>query len=83
MPSEVRTSAHYELGDAEPPQIPVPPSLISLLDTGYISPDPDDVRECTRQLELYCRVAMKVQDVDAQPLYYGSLYSPDKKFQKI
>jgi hypothetical protein len=48
-------------------------SVIPLLaTTGYISPDPADVRGCTRQLDLYCRVATEVQDVDAQPLYHGS-----------
>jgi hypothetical protein len=69
---QILTSSQYELSDAESPQIPIPPSSIPLLDTGYISPDPVDVRECTRQLELYSRVAMEVQDVDAQPLYYGN-----------
>jgi hypothetical protein len=39
---------------------------------GYIPPDQADVRLFTRQLELYSRVAMEVQDVEAQLLYYGN-----------
>ena len=73
---QILASTHYELSDAESSQIPVPPSPIPLFDTGYISPDPENVRECTRQLELYSRVAMEVQDVDAQPLYYGNNHRP-------
>ena len=73
---QILASTHYELSDAESPQIPVPPSSIPLLDTRYISPDPANVRECTRQLELYSRVAMEIQDVDAQPLYYGNKPRP-------
>jgi hypothetical protein len=46
---QIITSTNYELSDAESPQIPIPPSPIPLLDTGYISPDSVDVRECTRQ----------------------------------
>jgi hypothetical protein len=76
VPPQRRTSTHYEPRDAESLQAPIPPSPIPLLDTGYISPDPADVRECTRQLELYSRVAMEVQDVDAQPLYYGNNTPP-------
>jgi hypothetical protein len=72
VPPQIRTSTHYELSDAESPQIQIPPSPIPLLDTGYISPDPADVRECTRQLEQCSQVAMEVQDVDAQPLFYGN-----------
>ena len=52
----VLESLAYDLSDAESPQIPVPPSPIPILDMGYISPDPDDIRGCTRQLELYYRV---------------------------
>ena len=72
----VLESSAYDLSDAEFPQIPVPPSSIPILDIGYISSDPDDVRCCTRQLKLYYRVAMEVQDVDAQPLYYGNKPRP-------
>ena len=68
VPRSVLESSAYDLSDAESPQIPVSPSPIPILDMGYISPDPDDVRGCTRQLELYYRVAMEVQDVDAQPI---------------
>ena len=64
VPRSVLESSAYDLSDAESPQIPVPPSPIPILDIGYIAPDPDDVRGCTRQLELYYRVAMEVQDVD-------------------
>ena len=49
IPRPVLESSAYDLSDAESPQIPVPPSPIPILDMGYISPDPDDVRECTRQ----------------------------------
>ena len=73
VPRSVLESSAYELSDAESPQIPVPPSPIPALDLGYIATDPDDIRGCTRKLELYYRVAMEVQDVDAQPLYYGTL----------
>ena len=72
----VLESSAYDLSDAESPQIPVSPSPRPILDIGYISPDPDDIRGCTRQLELYYRVAMEVQDVDAQPLYYDNKSSP-------
>ena len=44
----ILASTYYDLSDAESPQIPVPPSPILLLDTGYVSPDPANVRECTR-----------------------------------
>jgi hypothetical protein len=47
-----------------------------ILDTAYVSPDPANVKECTRQLELYSRVAMEIQDVDAQPLCYGNKPHP-------
>ena len=67
-PRPVLESSAYVISDAESPQIPVPPSPIPILDMGYISSDPDDIRGCTRQLELYYRVSMEVQDVDAQPL---------------
>ena len=76
IPRPVLESSAYDLSDAESPQIPVPPSPIPILDMGYISPDPDDIRGCTRQLELYYRVAMEVQDVDAQPLYHGNKPRP-------
>ena len=72
VPRSVLESSAYELSDAESPQIPVPPSPIPALDLGYIGHDPNDVRGCTRKLELYYRIAMEVQDVDAQPLYYGN-----------
>jgi hypothetical protein len=55
---QILASTHYELSGVESPRIPVPPSSIPLLDSGYISPDPANVRECTRQLELYSRVAI-------------------------
>ena len=76
VPRSVLESSAYDLSDAESPQIPVPPSPIPILDLGYNSPDPDNVRGCTRQLKLYYRVAMEVQDVDAQPLYYGNKPRP-------
>ena len=76
VPRSVLESSAYELSDAESLQIPVPPSPIPALDLGYITHDPDDVRGCTRQLELYYRVAMEVQDVDVQPLYYGNKPRP-------
>ena len=76
VPRSVLESSAYDLSDAESPQIPVPPSPIPILDLGYIASDPDDVRGCTRQLELYYRIAMEVQDVDAQPLYYGNKPRP-------
>ena len=76
VPRSVLESSAYELSDAESPQIPVPPSPIPALNLGYIATDPDDVRGCTQKLELYCRIAMEVQDVDAQPLYYGNKPRP-------
>jgi hypothetical protein len=72
VPPQILAGTHYKISDAESPRIPVPLSPIPLLDIGCISPDPADVRECTRQLELYYRVAMEVQDVDAQPLCCGN-----------
>ena len=61
----------YELSDAESPEIPGPPSLYPIMDFGHIGHDPNDEKGCTRKLELYYQIAMEVQDVDAQPLYYG------------
>ena len=72
VPRAVLESSAYKLSDAESPQIPVPPSPFLTMDFGYIGHDPNDERGCTRKLELYYRIAMEVQDVDAQPLYYGN-----------
>jgi hypothetical protein len=49
VPTQVRTSESYELSDAESPQIPILLSPIPLLDMGYTSSDPVDIRECSRQ----------------------------------
>ena len=73
---QILTSTQYELSDAESPQLPIHPSPSYILDTAYVSPDPANVKECTRQLKLYSRVAMEIQDVDAQPLYYGNKPRP-------
>jgi hypothetical protein len=40
-------------------------------DLPLITPDILKVKLCTRQQELYYRICMDVQDVDAQPLRYG------------
>jgi hypothetical protein len=72
----ILASNYNELSDAESPPTPISPSPMYILDTAYVSPDPANVKECTRQLELYSRVAMEIQDVDAQPLYYGNKPHP-------
>ena len=76
VPRAILDSSAYELSDAESPEIPVPPSPFLTMDFGYIGHDPNDERDCTRKLELYYRIAMEVQDVDAQPLYYGNKPRP-------
>ena len=60
MALPILASAYNELSDAESPQIPITSSPIYILDTAYVSPDPANVRECTRQLKLYSIVAMKI-----------------------
>jgi hypothetical protein len=48
VPPQVRTSESYDLSDVESSQLQIPPAPDHLLDMGYISPNPDDVRECTQ-----------------------------------
>ena len=39
-------------------------------------PDLINIKTCAKQLELYNRVCMEIQDIDAQPLRYGRRQYP-------
>ena len=41
-------------------------------DLPLIVSDLSDIKHCTRQQELYHRICMEIQDVDAPPLRYGT-----------
>jgi hypothetical protein len=67
----IRTSPVYNVIDDDVAPVQAPNHLFLPPDAPPIAPDLLDIKNCTRQLELYNRVCMEIQDVDAQPLRYG------------
>ena len=67
----IRTSPVYDVSDDDVAPVQAPNHTFLPSDDPPISPDLLNINNCTRQLELYNRVCMEIQDVDAQPLRYG------------
>jgi hypothetical protein len=67
----IRTSPVYDVSDDEVAPVQAPDHLVLPPDLPLITPDLLNVKNCTRQQELYHRICMEVHDVDAQPLRYG------------
>ena len=67
----IRTSPVYNVRDGDVAPVQAPDHLLLPPDAPPIVPDLLDIKNCTRQLELYNQVCMEIQDVDAQPLRYG------------
>ena len=72
----IRTSPVYDVSDDDVAPVQAPDHLVLPPDLPLITPDLLNVKKCTRQQELYHRICMEVQDVDAQPLRYGRLQYP-------
>jgi hypothetical protein len=67
----IRTSPVYDVSDDDVAPVQAPNHMFLPPDDPPIAPDLLNIKNCTRQLELYNRVCMEIQDVDAQPLRYG------------
>ena len=67
----LRTSPVYDVSDDDVAPVQAANQMFLPPDDPPIVPDLSNVKSCTKQLELYNRVCMEIQDVDAQPLRYG------------
>ena len=72
----IRTSPVYDVSDDDVAPVQAPNQMFLPPDDPPIVPDPLNLKTCTKQLELYNRVCMEIQDIDAQPLRYGRRQYP-------
>ena len=61
----IRTSPLYDVSDDDVAPVQAPNQMFLPPDEPPIAPDLLNTKNCTRQLELYNRVCMEIQDVDA------------------
>jgi hypothetical protein len=71
VPASICTSPVYDVSDDDVAPVQALDHLALPPNLPLITPDLLDVKHCTRQQELYNRICMVVQDVDAQSLRYG------------